>query len=157
LTARREPWPRFWPLLLSLSYLLHLAEELWGGAGFAGWASSALSAPLTESRFVAINSVAWPIVIVICLAAVIRPTLQWPVLVVAALLTFNGVLHILGSLGTWSYSPGVVSGTLIYLPLGVTTLRWGRDKISPGAFVGALLVGVLLHAIVAAVAFGPGG
>jgi uncharacterized membrane protein (DUF2068 family) len=136
--------------------LIHLAEEQWGGPGFAAWASRALSAPLTESRFLVINGVAWPIVLIVCCAAVIRPAARWPVLVVAAVLTLNGVLHILGSLGTWSYSPGFISGALVYLPLGISTLRRGRDTVSPGAFVGALLAGVVLHAMVAIVAFGAG-
>ena len=156
MTVNREPWPRLWPLLLPLSYLIHLAEEQWGGGGFAAWASSALSAPLTESRFLVINAVAWPLVLVVCGIAIIRPALSWPVLVVAALLTLNGALHVLGSLVTSSYSPGAVSGGLVYLPLGLVTLLWGRRTATPGAFLAALLVGVVLHAVVAVVAFGGG-
>lgn len=65
MTAKGEPWPRLWPLLLPLGYLLHLAEEQWGGVGLAAWASGALSAPLTDARFLVINGVAWPIVLVV--------------------------------------------------------------------------------------------
>lgn len=155
-TAKREPWPRLWPLLLPLSYLLHLVEEEWGGGGLAAWASSALSAPLTESRFLVINAVAWPLVLVVCTVAVIKPAWSWPVLVVAALLTLNGALHILGSVATTAYSPGTVSGGLVYLPLGLVTLLRGKRAVAPGAFLAALLVGVVLHAVVAVVAFGGG-
>lgn len=82
--------------------------------------------------------------------------MRWPVLVVAAVLTLNGALHLLGSLATSSYSPGVVSGTLVYLPLGLITLVRGRASVAPGAFLGALITGVLLHGLVALVAFGRG-
>jgi hypothetical protein len=150
------PWPRLWPLLLPLAYLVHLAEEQWTGGGFPAWVSSTVGAPLTEARFVVINAVAWPLALGVCAAAVAWPKLCWPVLAVAAVLALNGAVHLLGSLATASDSPGVVSGVLVYLPLGLATLRRGRGAVTPGAFLGALLTGVALHGVVVAVAFAGG-
>lgn len=110
---------RFWPLLLPGAYLVHLAEEIWGGPGFVNWAARYLSAGFTERQFLFINATAWPAMLIATLAGIYRPSLRWVIITVAVILLINGVLHIGSTIVTTSYSPGVLSGTLVYLPLGL--------------------------------------
>ena len=64
-------------------------------------------------------------------------------LTLAALLMSNGVFHLLATLRGRRYSPGVITGVGVYLPLGaygyVHFLRSGQA--SPGTAVVALLLG----------------
>jgi hypothetical protein len=75
---------------------------------------------------------------------------RWFVVSFGALILVNGILHLLGSLVTGSYSPGTVSGSLIYLPLGALALHAGRTEEGFGR---AVALGIALHAGVAAIAF----
>lgn len=53
---------------------------------------------------------------------------------IASLLVFNGFTHLGGSLRARRYAPGVLSGLLLYLPLGITAyvffLRSGQLSVS---------------------------
>jgi hypothetical protein len=154
-TAGRDstvPWPRAWPLLLPASYLVHLAEEWFGG--FVAWASAVSGVRLTDASFLAINAVAWPVTLLGAAITVWRPARVAPTLVVAAALGLNGVVHVLGSILTRSYSPGAVTGVLLYLPVAGRALARGRAHLSPRAFRAAIAIGVALHGVVAILAVG---
>lgn len=141
---------RWWPLLLPAAYLIHLAEEWWGGVGFAAWTANALGRPVSETRFLVINGIALPILTVCTLIAVRSRSFRWFVISFGTLVLVNGILHLLGSLVTASYSPGVVSGSLVYLPLGALALRDGRTDEGFGR---AVALGIALHVVVAVIAF----
>ena len=146
-------WARFWPLLLPGAYLVHLAEEIWGGHGFVRWAAAHLSAAFSQPDFLLINATAWPLMFVASLAAVLRPALRWAILTVAAILLINGTLHLGATMVTGTYSPGLVSGVLLYLPLGVLAVRRvGRD-LRKTTVVMAMALAVALHGLVVVVGF----
>jgi hypothetical protein len=138
-------------LLLPLAFLLHIAEELWGGEGFPAWTGRLVAVPLGIERFRAINAVGWPAFALLTGLGLRR---AWLPVALATMLLTNGVLHLLGTLWTGAYSPGVWTALLLYPPIGVATLRYGRRALSPSAFAGGVLLGVLLHAAVLVIAFG---
>jgi hypothetical protein len=136
-----------------VAYLLHLAEEWWGGEGFAAWTARAVGREVSPTRFLVLNGIVWPLFAALTVAALRRRRLRWFLVTFATVLVINALLHILGSLSTGSYSPGLLTGTLLYLPLGCHVLLVSSRELEPGAFSGALLGGVLFHALVAVVAF----
>lgn len=148
---------RLWPLLLPGAYLLHLAEEVWGGPGFVAWASRHLSPGFTASRFLAINALAWPAMLAATLVAIRGPGQRWIVVSLATVLLLNGALHLGSTLAFGTYSPGTVSGVLVYLPLGAAALRRGAREAAPGSVGPAVWLGLALHALVAFAAFGVPG
>jgi hypothetical protein len=137
--------------LLPASYLIHLAEEWWGG--FVPWAAAVSGVALTDQTFLAINAVAWPLTLLGAAITVGRPARVAPTLVVAAALGLNGIVHLLGSLLTRSYSPGTISGALLYLPVAAIALRRARARMPLGEFRAAVAIGVALHGVVAVLAF----
>jgi len=145
-----KPW---WLLLLPASYLLHLAEEWWGGEGFAAWTARAVGSPVSTTRFLVLNSVVWPFFLLLTIAAILRPKLAWFPTTFATVVLINAGLHALGSLATWTYSPGLLTGLLLYLPLGTAAIAHGRRVLTPHAFRLAVLLGVIIHALVAVIAF----
>lgn len=152
--AQQQTGWRWWPLLLPASYLLHLAEEWFGGEGLTAWTGQALGRAVSAERFLLLNGLFWPLVAVFTVAAVKWPRLSWVLSTFGALFLVNGVLHALGSLAFASYSPGLVTGLLLYLPVGGYALHAGREQLPPATFARAVLLGLAIHAVVAVVAFG---
>lgn len=143
----------WWLLLLPLAYLLHLAEEWWGGEGFAVWTARALGSPVSTTRFLVLNSIVWPLFAVLTTAGILRARLAWFPVTFATVVVVNVGLHVLGALATSSYSPGVITGVLLYVPVGLAALAHGRRVVTPRSFQLAVLLGFLIHAAVAVIAF----
>jgi Protein of unknown function with HXXEE motif len=145
-----KPW---WLLALPVSYLAHLGEEWWGGEGFASWTQRTVGAPVSETRFIIVNSVAAPLFVLGTVLAITKGTWAWFAVTFATVLLVNGTLHVLGSLGTASYSPGVITSAVLFLPLGLTVLRRGQTQSTAAAFWVAVALGLAIHGVVAIVVF----
>ncbi|HVS30750.1 MAG TPA: HXXEE domain-containing protein [Thermoanaerobaculia bacterium] len=148
--ARRRAW---WLLVLPASYLLHLAEEWWGGEGFAMWTARAVGSPVSTSRFLVLNGIVWPLFFILTVMAILRPKLAWFPATFATVILINTALHALGALATSSYSPGLITGLLLYLPSGLAALSLARRSLTPASFTLAVLSGVFFHGLVIAIAF----
>ena len=151
--AGRRSGAGVWTLLFPLTYALHVGEEYWGGESFWRWMSRVSGASLSEAEFVAINAVGLVVVTVVAVAAASSARAAgFAVPALGTIVAVNGSLHLVASLLTGSYSPGVVSGLLLWLPLGVHALRraW-REQASAG-FATGVLVGLAAHAAVSLVA-----
>lgn len=140
-----------WVWLLPLTYLCHLAEEYWAVEPFYRWVAR-LGWTLSEPRFLVLNAVA----LVVMTAAVWAST-RWraAALAVPALstaVTLNGLLHVAASVITVSYSPGLVTGLLLWLPLGSYGLRRSRAALPRHRFWTGVCVGLLGHGIVSTLA-----
>jgi hypothetical protein len=144
---------RWWPLLLPASYLLHLVEEWFGGEGFAVWTRRALGQPVSTTRFLILNAVVWPLFTALTLAAIKKPAVSWFLTSFGTIVVINALLHGFGTLASSSYSPGLVTGLLLYLPLGSLAIRRGLHQLPSGAFARAVFLGVAAHAVVALIAF----
>ncbi len=151
--ASRDRLRQWWLLLLPLSYLLHLAEEWWGGEGFAAWTARAVGSPVSTMRFIVLNVIVWPVFLLLTIASILRPRLTWFPTTFATVVLVNASLHALGTLATFSYSPGLVTGLLLYFPVGAWALSYGRRTLTPRSFRLAVLFGVLIHAAVVVIAF----
>ncbi len=147
--------PRRPPLaLFPLTYAFHVAEEAWAGESFPVWASRLSGVPFTREEFVVLNGVAF---VAMCVAVAVQ--WRWPGaarVVMPALGTIvasNGALHVVASIGSATCSPGVISGAMVWLPLGLWTLRWAA-RILPAQHVwNGCGLGLLAHGALSAVAF----
>jgi hypothetical protein len=141
--------PRFWPLLFPATYLLHIAEEYWCGERFFNWASRVTGINLTEQAFLEINAAALTIMLLMSAMAYSRPTFQWIVIPMSTAVSLNGVAHLLGTIFSRSYSPGLVTGVLLWIPLGAFTLYRARGT---GRYWAGVILGIILHGLVTLVA-----
>ncbi len=77
------------------------------------------------------------------------------IIAVGVLFFINGWAHLLASIYTWSYFPGLISGIIIYLPLGVLIYKkiYIKSKLKDrqwGVLIGVgfqILVNVIAQAI----------
>ena len=138
---------------MPLGYLLHLADEWWGGEGFVAWIERATGATVSPTRFLILNGIVWPLACALTIAAILRPKLSWFPLTFATVLLINAALHFLGTLYTATYSPGLVTALLFYLPFGIAALRRGLRTTVPGIYGWAVVSGFLVHGLVIVAAF----
>ena len=147
-----EKWVRLgW--LLPASYAVHVAEEWRGGEGFPAWFSRVTGAELSGEKFLALNAFALA-GMTLGVALVMRyRKLRWLLVGFAAVELLNALAHVAASAVTRSYSPGLVSGVLLWLPLGAWALAAGRKDLSRRDFGVGLATGLLMHAVVTLLPF----
>ena len=100
--------------------VLHVLEEYFYPGGFPNFMkkSSPVFAPYVTTSFaILING----LFLVLCvLGAIFGARSLVFGLSIASFLIFNGLTHLAGSLRAGKYAPGMISGLLLYLPLGIT-------------------------------------
>jgi hypothetical protein len=79
---------------------------------------------------------------------------RWLLVSFGTVVLINGLVHAGASIVTRSYSPGLISGLLLFVPLGVVTLLRARVSVSRRTLRAGFIVGVLMHAVVVLLAFG---
>ena len=154
LAARRpvERWVR-WGWLFPATYAVHILEEWRGGEGFPAWWSRLTGVDLSVERFLALNACALAgMTLGVALAALFKQ-MRWLLVGFGAVVLVNAVAHLAAGVATRSYSPGAVSGALLWLPLGAWTLAAGRKNLSRRDFGVGVAVGLLMHAVVTLLAF----
>jgi hypothetical protein len=149
-TRSADGLPRWWPLLFPLTFLAHIGEEFYGG--FPAWAALHLGFRLDTSRFLAIAAAGWCGMLVGSIAATAQTEARWLMVVVATMTFANGCAHIITSAATSTYSPGAISGTLFWIPLGVFTLHRTLATTPRPLFWTAVSIGLFVHAVVISIA-----
>jgi hypothetical protein len=139
--------------LLPLFYAFHLIEEYYGGEGLPSWLSDVFSVNLSQTDFLAINAVAFTIVLLIAILHAYIRKIHFIVAVVGIVFFLNGIIHTLSSLFTMTYSPGMISGILLYIPLGILIYRFIFSQMEPARIKKCILLAALIHILVAVLAF----
>ena len=109
----------FWAPLISVS--LHIIEEFVFPGGFSEWYvkyKPDIKKSVTKRFLIIINC----LLLTLCYDVGALHATQFGIilwLVVMALLAANGIWHLRGVIKTRSYSPGVGTGILLYLPLAI--------------------------------------
>ncbi len=79
-------------------------------------------------------------------------SMRWLLISFATVVLLNGLLHLAASLVTVSYSPGLFTGLLLWVPLGALVLFGSRTGTTRRAFHAGVIVGIAIHAIVSLLA-----
>lgn len=107
---------------------------------------------VSTTRFLVLNGIVWPLFAVLTVVALRRPALSWFLTTFSTIVVVNGVLHVLGSLTTNSYSPGLLTSSSTSRSVR-TPCRLAHGSLPPHVFALSLLGGILIHALVAVIAF----
>ena len=135
----------FWAIFVAC--VLHVIEEC--AFGFLTWARRAfprLAPAITARRAAIINAM----FLLLALLAAALPGLPLTLrLAIAALIALNGLLHVLATIRLKRYSPGLVTGLILYLPLGVLAhvIAARTNTITAAEAVISILLAIALHAI----------
>jgi hypothetical protein len=149
---RADKFVGSWAWLFPASYLLHIAEEYWGD--FPAWIARFWGVESSVANFLSWNGGAW-VMMCVGVALVLRTkSYRWLLVSFGTVVLINGLVHALASVVTRSYSPGLVTGLLLYVPLGLFTLRRARGSVNARTLRAGVVVGVAMHAVVVLLAFG---
>jgi hypothetical protein len=140
-------------LLFPATYLVHILEECFAGERFYRWIHRISGIRLTAAQFVAINALAW---IAMASAAFTVPPENWLWTAIGCTVLVNGVLHLATTILTRTYSPGVVSGVVLWIPLGLYYVLQGNAILPQRELWTALSTGVAIQAGVSLLAFALG-
>jgi hypothetical protein len=129
--------------------VLHILEEYVFPGGFPDFLRSLaprFASYITTGFAIRINGG----FLLLCVSAA-RLGAEAPVfsLSVAALLFVNGLTHVLSSLRTRGYSPGMITGALLYMPLAVTAyaLVLHTVELTAWQIVLSILIGIAYQAV----------
>lgn len=106
-------------IALPFVFAIHVAEE---APGFVGWFNSLVTPDITQQLFLSVNLIAFLITLAIgILVASSRDTglCMLAVAWVGFLMLANGLFHIVATLVHLRYSPGVMTGSVLYLPMSI--------------------------------------
>lgn len=137
--------------LLPLSYAFHILEEWFGG--FPEWMALVIGAPLPRPAFIVINAVALLLMFAATHATTKREANGWMGIAIATILLVNAIAHILGTLLTRAYSPGLFTSVVLYLPIAQLVLFRAWSQAEGAAFGRGVAAGLALHAAVIVVAY----
>jgi len=120
------PWLWSFPT----TYLVHFVEESFAGVGFDRWVARVSGHPLTRTQFRSLNLLYGAAMVGTVAAVRGRPARAWMVPGLGTVVALNGAGHVVGSVVTRTYSPGAVSGALLWFPLGVWAIQRSRRALS---------------------------
>ena len=133
------------------TYALHLVEEYFFSGGFPAWVADALGIGFTNAEFVAWNMLA---LLLMCVGAWLvsrHAKFRFIEIALAVAVLGNVAAHVIGSLLTWSYSPGLVSGVVVWSPLAWIRLRSARRASTGRARQAGTCLGLAVVAVTLAV------
>src|SRR5262245_17261133 len=137
-----------WIWLFPLTYLIHIMEEYYGGEGFYRWISRLTGAHFTAQDFIALNAVAWFVMVVAMGLVAASPRFRFLLVAFGCVVFLNASLHLIFSILTASYSPGLLSGLFCWAPVGVYTMRREWRELPRSNFVIGVALAFGLHALV---------
>jgi hypothetical protein len=137
------------PWLFPLAYLIHVTEEYLGGKALQTATDANLKGVnLTASQFIIINGIAFLLFLFLIFLAQKFKFPDWLLVCLATVMFINAISHTISTVVRAQYNPGLITGLLIFLPLGVLTLFGLKARMSAQRYLTAMVVGIATHAVV---------
>ncbi len=140
-----------WLWLFPVTYAVHIVEEGLAGERFYRWIHRVVGRELSGRVFITLNLLYLSAMIAAVQRVHVRRS-EWIVPALGFITTANGLGHLAGSVATRSYSPGVVSGMTIWMPLGIVALQRSRRLLPRKVWRRGVLGGVAVAGAVAVIA-----
>ena len=135
-----------WLWLFPPIYLLHIIEERWGVGAPHG-------INLSLKVFVILTGIGLMLMIAGVILALRLGFPQFLSVCLGTLFFVNALSHIANCIYIAGYDAGVITGTLLFIPLGLITLIGLRNKLSMKRYFTAIAIGLLIQAIAMILAY----
>ena len=134
--------------LFPLTYLIHIAEEYWGGEGYAAYIMRVRGVELTNARFLLAQGLG-----IIFMAAGILLARRFNfshmmLIIMASIVLVNGLTHTMTSVSSRTYGPGLLSSLLIWIPFSIFCLIYFRNSLSRKRYLIAIAIGLGVNVLV---------
>ena len=134
--------------LFPATYLLHVTEDYVAGVALATSPTKIRGANLTPTQFLILNGFACLLILAGMFISKRLRFRPWLMICLATVVMVNGLFHVAGGIRIAGYNPGLISGLLIWIPLGVATLVYLKGRMIPRKYWAAIVVGVLINVVV---------
>ena len=139
-----------WLWLFVITYVVHIAEEYWGGEGYSAHLLRTKGVYMSPSRFLIVQAIG----VVLMIAGVLiarRPRFPNALAIIyGATVLGNAATHIVNALRTLEYEPGLISAIVMWLPLGLfTILYFKRYVLNAKRFWISIAIGFAINLVIA--------
>lgn len=138
----------FWLWFFPVSYVIHAAEEFWGGEGYTAYLYRLRGVHISISRFIVLHFLG---LVLIATGVLIAYLLHFPVFMIVvfgALIFSNGISHTVTAIWDRGYGPGLIT-SIAWIPLGAFAVYEMFGQISIARLVIASLIGMGMNGGVA--------
>jgi hypothetical protein len=138
----------FWLWMFPITYLIHIAEEYWGGEGYSAYIYRIRGVHLSPTRFLVAQSFGF---ILVTIGVILARQFKFPrmmLIILGAVVFVNGITHAFTALTILRYGPGLFSSIFIWMPLGVFVLVRFKDEITRKRYWIGIAIGVGINLIV---------
>jgi len=138
----------FWLWFFPVSYVIHAAEEFWGGEGYTAYLYRLRRVHISISRFIVLHFLG---LVLIATGVLIAYLLHFPVFMIVvfgALIFSNGISHTVTAIWDRGYGPGLIT-SIAWIPLGAFAVYEMFGQISIARLVIASLIGIGMNGGVA--------
>jgi hypothetical protein len=127
-------------LLFPITYAVHILEEYNGDDWFGAWSARVLHAPLDPREFLIWNAVGFVLMCAGAAFVLTVPRLRWIEAAMSIAVLGNALFHVAASALTQTWSPGLATALVLWLPLGGLRLPIALRASSPrGRRIGILV------------------
>src|SRR5947209_6238579 len=140
-----------WVWLFLAIYLVHIAEEFWGGAALANNTGKMYGVNLAPRQFLILSAITFGLIAALIYLAMFFGFPQWTLIMISTILLINGFSHTITSARFFTYNPGLITSILIFIPLGAITLLRLNENMRLRRFLAAVTVGAITHAAISLV------
>ena len=141
-----------WLWLFVITYVIHIAEEYWGGEGYSAHLLRAKGVYMPPARFLIVQAIGVGFMIA---GVLIAKRLRFPnalAIIYGATVLGNAVTHIINSLRTFEYEPGLISSIVVWLPLGLFTILYFRHYVKNARrFWISIAIGLGINVVIAVI------
>ncbi|HKO43413.1 MAG TPA: HXXEE domain-containing protein [Pyrinomonadaceae bacterium] len=138
-----------WLWLFVITYVIHIAEEYWGGDGYSAHLLRTKGVYMSSSRFLVVQGIGVALMIA---GVLIAKRLRFPnalAIIYAATVLGNAVTHMFNSLRTSAYEPGLISSIVVWVPLGLFTILYFRHYVlNARRFWISIAIGVGINVVI---------
>lgn len=139
----------FWSWLFPLSYLIHIAEEYWGGEGYPAYILRLRGVHMSTARFLVAQSVGFILVTIGVILARRLKFLPMMLVILGTVVAGNALTHTVTAFSILRYGPGLLSSIFIWGPLGIATLIRFKGSIDDQRqYWIAIAIGVVVNVVV---------
>jgi hypothetical protein len=141
-----------WLWLFVVTYVIHIAEEHWGGEGYSTHLLQTKGVYMSPSRFLVVQVIGIALMVA---GALIAKRLKFPnamAIILGAAVLGNAITHIVNSLRTLKYEPGLISAVVIWIPLGLFSIIYFRRYVlNARRFWTSIAIGIGINVAIAVI------
>jgi hypothetical protein len=138
-----------WSWLFPITYVIHIAEEFYGGGGYPAYLKRLRGVEMSSSKFLVGQAIGLTLIVV---GILIARRLNFPrqlLIILGTVVLFNGVSHLATSAYYREYGPGLISGVLIWIPFGTATLVRFKSSVRAVRYCLYIALGILINVVIA--------